>query len=290
MMNLSNKKEKSESLMVIVPHQDDEILMTAGIIRRAILENKKVKVVMVTNGDYGCYDYSVGRARLSETLEGLKILGLSEENVIFLGYADTGMPEKDSFIANLYYKENQSEIVKSHCSSKTYGLEIKQDFHKEHFGESAVYNRKNLYVDLKLVIEKYKPEVIFTTSEYDIHGDHKCLYLFITDILRELREENRYSPSLFSGIVHSCAGDDNWPVREEKINEFTCPDLLEEKTTLKWDDRISFKVPESMMIIDRERNLKYQAISKHVTALKPDAIDYLYSFVKADEVFWKINW
>lgn len=290
MINLSNKEEKNKSLMVIVPHQDDEVLMTAGIIRRAILENKKVTVVMVTNGDYGCDDYSVGRARLSETLEGLKLLGLAEGDVIFLGYADTGMPEEDSFIANLYYKENEYEIVKSHCSSETYGLEIKQDFHKTYFGKSGPYNRKSLYDDLKLIVEKYNPEVIFTTSEYDTHGDHKCLYLFITDILKELREENGYSPNLFSGIVHSCAGDDNWPVREDEINEFTCPDLLEEKTKFKWDDRVSFKVPESMMKIDREINLKYQAISKHVTALKPDAIDYLYSFVKADEVFWKINW
>lgn len=289
-MEFTNINESFESIMIIVPHQDDELLMSAGIIKQSILENKKVTVVMVTNGDYGAEDYNIGRARLRETLSGLSTLGLTKENIVFLGYADTGMPEENSFIGNLYNKENEDEVVQSHCSNKTYGLEEKVDFHTERFGVAAFYTRKNLYDDLKTVLDEYNPEAIFTTSEYDFHGDHKYLYLFLIDILNELRKGRGYNPVLFTGIVHSCAGDDKWPVREEEIKEFTCPELLEESTDLKWKDRVSHRVPESMMDINRDRNLKYQAIAKHVTALKPDAVDYLFSFVKANEVFWKVNW
>lgn len=289
-MKLKSIDKDFGSIMIIVPHEDDELLMTAGIIRQAVIENQNVTVVMATNGDYGCRDYSIGRARLRETLEGLKVLGLSEENVVFLGYADTGMAEEDSFLAKLYSKKDENEVLESHCSRKTYGVLGKLDFHTKCFGESAYYTRKNFYEDLKLVIEKYNPKSIFTTSDYDVHGDHKALYLFIVDILRELRDEIGYSPDLYAGIVHSCAGDENWPICGDEINEFSYPNSLEENTSYKWDERVSFLVPQSMREKDRNENLKYKAIAKHVTALKPDAIDYLFSFVKANEIFWEINW
>lgn len=289
-MKIKSINEDFGSIMIIVPHEDDELLMAAGIIRQAVIKNQKVTVVMATNGDYGCRDYSVGRARLRETLEGLKVLGLSGENVVFLGYADTGMPEEESFLSKLYSQKDENEVLVSHCSRETYGVLGKPDFHTQYFGESGYYTRKNFYEDLKLVIEKYKPKSIFTTSDYDAHGDHKALYLFVVDVLRELREEKGYSLNLYAGIVHSCAGDENWPLCEDEINDFSYPNNLEEKTNYKWDDRISFSVPESMLEKDRNKNLKYQAIAKHVTALKPDAIDYLFSFVKANEIFWEINW
>lgn len=50
-MNLDIKKE-CNNVMVIVPHQDDEILMSAGVIRVCEQNNVPYTVVMVTNGDY----------------------------------------------------------------------------------------------------------------------------------------------------------------------------------------------------------------------------------------------
>ena len=35
---------------------------------------------MVTNGDYGCIDYSKGYARLKESLAGLETLGSNKES------------------------------------------------------------------------------------------------------------------------------------------------------------------------------------------------------------------
>ena len=40
--------------MVIVPHQDDELLLTAGVLYSAAHAGLNPHVVMVTNGDYGC--------------------------------------------------------------------------------------------------------------------------------------------------------------------------------------------------------------------------------------------
>ena len=86
-MNLDIKKE-CNNVMVIVPHQDDEILMSAGVIRVCEQNNVPYTVVMVTNGDYGCIDYSKGYARLKESLAGLEILGSNKES-LKLGYPDS---------------------------------------------------------------------------------------------------------------------------------------------------------------------------------------------------------
>lgn len=281
--------ENFGSIMIIVPHQDDELLMSAGIVKKAVSQKLNIVVVMVTNGDYESTDYSIGRMRLKETLEGMEYLGLCSEQVIFLGYADTGMVKEESFLWKLYQEEDKDKILESHCSKETYGLEDKTDFHTACYKTPGTYCRRNFYGDLKRVIQEIQPENIFTTSECDIHGDHSGLYLFVKDVLEELKDEVEYEPQLYSGMVHSMEGDDKWPLRAEQIETFTCPKGFEEASGLKWEERISFPVPKEMKIEDRKQNMKYQALSKHRTALKPDAVDYLYSFVKSEEIFWKIK-
>lgn len=97
--------------MVIVPHQDDEILMSAGVIRVCEQNNVPYTVVMVTNGDYGCIDYSKGYARLKESLAGLEILGSNKESFEIMGYADTGMPERESFLTHLYNEKMNRKFI-----------------------------------------------------------------------------------------------------------------------------------------------------------------------------------
>ncbi|MEG1993194.1 MAG: PIG-L family deacetylase [Acetivibrio sp.] len=266
------------NIMILVPHQDDEILMCAGIMESAREKGLKVTVVMVTNGDYGSQNLEIGRTRLKETLEGIKVLGFGEENLVFLGYADTGMPEKDSFLYQLYQEKEEDREYKSHCSSCTYGLLEKEEFHFIKYGEHGSYTRRNCYQDIKEVIKEYHPERIFTTSEEDIHGDHKGLFLFVRDILDQLKGEG-YTPTLYSGVVHSKAGDENWPLRTKSLEALSCPEDFEKTGKLRWDERISFPVPDN--------SLKEKALAKHITALKPDAVEFLYSFLKKDEIFWE---
>ncbi|WP_278278155.1 hypothetical protein [Blautia argi] len=37
------------------------------------------------------------------------------------------------------------------------------------------------------------------------------------------------------------------------------------------------------------KNLKYQALLKHETALEPDAREFLMSFIKNEEIFWRMR-
>ena len=91
-----------KNIMVIVPHEDDEILLAAGIMEKALAKGIGVHVVMAGNGDYEGHDEATGSVRLPETLAGLQVLGLDEGQVTFLGYADTGMDETESFLHQLY--------------------------------------------------------------------------------------------------------------------------------------------------------------------------------------------
>lgn len=280
LMNLT----KYNHLLVIVPHQDDEVLMAAGMIYEMGQLGKKVTVCIVTNGDYECADYSKGRGRLRETLAGLATLGLSQENVIFLGYADTGMPKKDSFLMKLYEAKDKEEVFASNVGNTTYGLEEKQDFHYQCFGEHGSYCRNTLTGDLRKLLWRINPDVVLTTHGSDCHGDHEALFYFIQDILKEIDQGQR--PELLVGLVHSKEGDETWPLREGKL--FTCPKGLEE-SGLIWEERMVLPLGEQFHGGLKKGNLKYDALCCYEIALEPDAVDYLFSFIKEEELFWKIG-
>lgn len=275
-------------LLVLVPHQDDELLLTAGLLHRAAMAEMHPMVAMVTNGDYGCTDHSVGYARLRETIEGLSLIGVPATDLTLLGYADTGMPREDSFLAGLYEETDENCVHPSHCGVATYGLPEMAEFHMAQTGEHAPYTRASVAEDLRLLIDVLQPDSIITMALCDTHGDHSGLFEFTRDELVRRAAAGEHVPALYVGVVHSPAGDENWPLRDG-VRPLTRPDGLEEASNLVWSERIVMPVPEDMCSEDMNVNLKYRAISCHRTALKPDAVDFLYSFVKADEVFWKVT-
>ena len=152
-------------------------------------------------------------------------------------------------------------------------------------GENTGYCRLDFKKDLKEILREKKAEHIFTTSQYDTHGDHAALYWFVCEVLDELRNEEGYEPSLYCGLIHSCAGDEVWPLRDTK--KFTCPDGLEGQHP--WEKRCTLELPEEMKQEKGTDNLKYQALLQHKTALEPDAYEFLMAFIKDEEVFWKMR-
>ena len=111
------------------------------------------------------------------------------------------------------------------------------------------------------------------------------MYWFVCEVLDELRNEEGYEPSLYCGLIHSCAGDEVWPLRDTK--KFTCPDGLEGQHP--WEKRCTLELPEEMKQKKGTDNLKYQALQQHKIALEPDAYEFLMAFIKDEEVFWKMR-
>lgn len=75
---MNYKDFEGKKILIIVPHEDDEICLSGGIL--ASINNKDTKIVYVTNGNY-IYDSKI---RYNEALKSCKELGINREKIIFL--------------------------------------------------------------------------------------------------------------------------------------------------------------------------------------------------------------
>jgi LmbE family N-acetylglucosaminyl deacetylase len=241
-----------ESILILAPHPDDEVLMTAGIIRRALMQSAELTVCVVSNGAYQDATGTRAAVRRAESLSALNLLGIGEEDARFLGYPDTGMEPELSFFYNLY-------------RNGAYETYSKADFERE----------------LDTLLEETKPKLIITSSPWDMHGDHAGLFNFVMDAVLRLPQASR--PEVWQSLVHSPAGDDVWPTPGSEL--FTMPPGLEEMTGLKWEERISVPVEETglkLRAIQEYRSaLKYEE--------EPEVVRYLLAFAKREEIFWSAN-
>src|SRR5688572_24671389 len=76
----------AKKIMVFGPHPDDESIVAAGRVAEAVAAGHTVKIVVVTNGDFGGLDR--GLARQGDSVAAAQVLGVGEQDVIFLGYPD----------------------------------------------------------------------------------------------------------------------------------------------------------------------------------------------------------
>ncbi len=90
--------------VIIVPHQDDEILTACAMIRCLVMSRARVCVVYTTRGDMKCK----ADIRRKEALEALSLLGVNEKDVYFLGYEDS------------YFREDHSHIFYNRDISRRY--------------------------------------------------------------------------------------------------------------------------------------------------------------------------
>lgn len=281
-----------EKVLVIVPHEDDEALIAAGIIHSAILNGDTVKVAIATNGDCNGYNETLGINRLNESISAMAVLGLSKDNLTAFGYSDTGGFEPwtrytDSFLYKLYHAQSEDDILSSNFgNTMTYGIPgVLEDYHYQQTGEHATYSRRNFVNDLTSYIESYLPDRIYTTSAYDRHGDHAYLNVFVTDILRKIVEQTSgYAPVLYEMIVHSTDGDVLWPIQDADplpLQEYTPPANIND-IPLLWEERVAVRMPDDMQTTPRTSNLKNVCLA----AYKSQYSNWIGSFTKADEFFW----
>ena len=96
---------EKDRVLVLAPHPDDEILGTGGVIQRAQKAKAQVKIVFLTYGDNNAWSFTVykkhpvllpgsmramGETRRKEAINASKVLGLTEDQLLFLGYPDHG--------------------------------------------------------------------------------------------------------------------------------------------------------------------------------------------------------
>jgi LmbE family N-acetylglucosaminyl deacetylase len=274
----------ARTVLVVAPHPDDEALMAAGVIRHAVEAGDTVKVIVVTNGDYPTT--TLGYLRQGESVAAMTLLGLTEDDVIFLGYGD-------ALLMRLYDAASETTVFTSIAGqSRTYGNRGlgRLDYHTYRHGVAGDYNRRTLREDLTDLLLTFSPDDIYTTSYHDAHYDHRAVYLFLVEILATLtRQGSDVRARLHEMLVHApcppCnpwGGDPAWPPAGfAPAVPLPEPQYLG-STPLRWTRVERLPVPPAMQSPAQATNLKSQVIARYESQRHP----WLFTFVKRDEVAW----
>lgn len=287
---------QNKTVVIVAPHPDDEALCCSGVIYSAKAQGDVVKVVVITNGDY--YGLNTGYQREAETVAGMQALGLSEQDIIFLGYGDQTLLE-------LYQSTSPSTIFTSAAGqTQTYanrGLGG-VDYHTYLHGSPGPYNQQTVLSDIEAALQNLHPDEIYTTGLWDDHPDHQSTFTFVMNALLTLRKKGvALSPRVHETLIHapcsSCGAPSNanymWPGGGPGINPrfsptqfFAEPYYLSTMTPYEWNRIESIPTPPQMQNTVESANLKAQIISNYASQGGSDPDNYLFSFVKKNEFFW----
>ena len=258
----------AKTILVFGPHPDDETLVAGGRVRAAVLAGDTVKMIVVTNGDSSGVD--AGLRRQGESVAAAQLLGLTEQDVIFLGYPEGALPQ-------IYNAASPTDVITSSAGqTQTYGNRGlgAMDFHRYRFGSPGPYNRVTMEQDVRTLLNDYQPDEIYTVSHFDTHPDHLVTALLVTEALVALKRSGAaLSTKLYQGIVWPPT-QDNWP---EAGAGGCAPNIpfsaLQMQTQLEWKRVLRGAVAG---------DLKCQAID----AYSSQVTTHLLSFARKDEFFW----
>ncbi len=266
--------KKDDRILILAPHPDDEAIACAGIIQQALSVGAKVQVVYLTNGDHNQVAFIVyekrltlrkgefihmGEVRRLEAIRAMKLLGLNEKNLIFLGYPDFGT---FTIFSRYWQSKKPFKSLLTRISAVPY---------KENLSYGAPYQGESILDDLKKVLLNYKPNKIFVSHPADVNVDHKALYLFLEIALRDLNKDIP-KPKVYPYLIH-CVG---WPLPRHYHPELSLePPKKFSDTQIKWQE---------FALTPAQLNKKYRAIlcCKSQTA---SSAFYLLSFARKNELF-----
>lgn len=273
-------------VMIIVPHQDDELLMASSVIRNSVLEGKEVYIVFATNGDYE----DLSKIRFDEAISAMSLLGVPEENLIFLGYGDMW----NTHYKHIYHAPSD-EIINSHNNKvQTYGTYIHPDFRTEMSGEASSYTRNNYKNDLEDAVLQYLPDELYVI-DFDSNPDHRTVSLLFDEAIFEILKINEdYTPKLYKGFAYNTslfAAKDFYslnmlstPLPPQELSSNTISKF--DNPYFSWEDRIRFSVPSDMLSYNLRSNLLYKALRIYKSQ-KQYTVRFAQNSINSDQVFWE---
>lgn len=273
--------KSSRTLMVIIPHEDDEINLAGTVIYHARKLGIRVICVFTTNGDW---KYP-GLIRMKEAIQALSVLGVPEEDIVFLGYPDGGVHGE----RNVFVNGRKSPLIGRDGRAETYGLDTHADFAMQYRGKHQAYTWNGLVQDIKDVILRDKPAMIMAT-DFDSHPDHRLCYLgFLHAMKSILHTHHEYRPAVLMGFCYSTGF--------EGRKDFYGPHLLSSVVNMdqiwnkdyetdnpvyEWSERLRFSVEEACRPWMKS-NIIYKALSCHMSQ---KASTRAVRLINGDQVFW----
>jgi len=276
--------QKTDRVLVLAPHPDDEIIGCAGVIMHALKSGAEVKVVYLTNGDNNIFSIlfynpllfplrlftlteldfiNLGKHRQKEAIKAMDILGVKKDNLVFLGYPDHGTDQM--FVYNWGRNKPYRSMF---CKQTSVPYRESNSYKKEFKGDSVLG-------DLKKVILDYKPTKIFVSHASDVNGDHWALYLYLQIVLADLWDVIP-EPQVFPYLVHV----PGWPLPHHYH-----PDLRMEPLAQPFFDDLAPSVKwKQVQLTPEEIEKKHAAMLAYNSQTRISAF-YLLSFVRQNEIF-----
>lgn len=267
---------KNKKVMVIVPHEDDDLLISGQVLPPMYKNGADVRVVFATNGDKRVSAYT----RQSEACNALEKLGIPREKVIFLGYPDG---------TQLYVGKKAFSF--SSGWEHTYAGKGFKDYHFDRFGTHAKYTAENMVDDIESVVLEYRPDYILAI-DFDTHTDHRGVSIsFEKAMERILKKESGYTPKVLKCFGYSLA----WKSKpdfyalnikstvmqdREKNND---PSYETDVPQYRWNNRIRLPIDKKSLSHSILRCSEYKALSEHLSQY---AYCYSERIINGDSVYW----
>ncbi len=264
-------------IVVFAPHPDDETLGCAGLILQARSAGRPVTIVFLTNGDgfrEGVeHEYRelrvtaddhvrFGVLRRAEALAAAVKLGVSAENVIFLGYPDRGLSTlwTDNWSSTFPYR---SPFTGS--SSVPYRFAL---------SPRAAFSGERLLQDVAKALSQARPTDVYVTHPSDDHADHSAAASFVQLALDQEKEASSWATGcrLHYYLVHR--GD--WPVpRGDHAKDALMPPGDMAALDTAW---------QSLQLSELDTNTKREALKAHASQIAM-MNRFLMAFVRRNELF-----
>ena len=255
-------------VMVIAPHEDDEINIAGGVIEEYVRYGSRVFLLFVTNGDY----LGKGETRMREALNVAARLGVPEEQVIFLGYGDGWFYDGEK---SIYNAPEDEEVISHGRRWVTYGLPEHPAFH-----EGRSYTRRHLLEDMTEVLDSYRPDVILC-SDYENHVDHISNSLFMEEALCHILKADRaYHPLVLKSFCYNTA--------YFSVSDFYAENMLATQDPgdilyCDWDARVRLPVSAETLSRSMLSSSSYWQLRLHATQ---GASDWAERIISGDRVYW----
>jgi LmbE family N-acetylglucosaminyl deacetylase len=277
-----------KGIVIFAPHPDDETLGCAGVMMRASRLKIPLRVVFLTNGDgfphaaafFTSKDIAklksddflaMAKARQQQAIDAARICGVAAESLVFLGYPDAGLTKLPTTTVGEPFRSPFTE--KSETNSPT-----GRDYHTQTHGKPAPYRRSAAIGDIVEILRTQRPSQIYVTDSADNHPDHRAT----SELVRDAAIAADYREEFFTYLVHSKGKGWPWPAKADPKAPFESHvvDGMTVPVGVAWppDERRPMTVEESAV--------KLKAIRAYTLELQFNR-DYLESFVKSEEIFWR---
>lgn len=191
--------ERRDRVLIVAPHIDDEAIGAAGYAFDAVANGAEVYVVFLTAGDCNRFSarimhrtleptaanyLSVGRTRIAEAHQAMKMLGIPDDHYFVLGYPDRGLrPLLEDRRATVRARGTKEHAVP----------------YEDAMSPGSVYRFDSVMNDIERVISIAQPTTVIAPVAFDEHPDHAAAAIFTELAL----EEMHLDPHRLGYLVHS---------------------------------------------------------------------------------------